>query len=131
MISWKRGRQNDTGYRVLTLIRSKFPIPFDIHIIHYPRGASLGLHRDPNSTGRHYRLNLELWRGKGGDFICDETIVNWKRLHIFRPDINAHGVTEVTEGTRVVFSLGWIWGKYPVVEATDEELGRWESEGGR
>jgi hypothetical protein len=112
LFRWTPGRQG-TGYRIFPLMRWIYPIPirFDSYILHYPKGSSIGWHSDPNPFGNHYRLNFELWRGKGGDFLCGETIVDWGRLHIFRPDINPHRVTEVTEGTRIVFSLGWIWGK--------------------
>lgn len=106
---WQRGRQNDTGYRILPLIRSLFPIPFDAYILHYPKGSSIQWHRDENERGNHYRMNLELWRGEGGKFLCKEKILDWGRLQLFRPDLHLHSVTEVTEGMRIVFSVGWIW----------------------
>lgn len=145
LLRWTRGRQKDSTYWIFPIFRVLIPIlklfeaprslGVDSYIIYYPIGSSIGWHRDPNPRGDHYRVNIELWRGQGGEFLCGETIYSNGRIHFFRPDINLHRVTEVTKGRRVVFSVGWVygkrWGQTENKPVAPEELGRWESEGGR
>jgi hypothetical protein len=107
-IKWEEGRQN-SGYRVLTLVKS-LRFKFDMHLIHYPTGSKIPSHKDKaNFDQRHYRLNIEVKRPKeGGKFVCDKCIFRWWRIALFRPDIQTHSVTEITKGTRWVFSMGWL-----------------------
>lgn len=132
LLRWTKGRQKDSTYWIFPIFRTLFPMRVDSYIICYPKGSSIGWHRDWNPKGPHYRINVELWRGQGGEFLCGETIYSNGRVHFFRPDINQHRVTEITEGRRLIFSVGWIWGKHPAEKSVSPgDLERWESEGGR
>lgn len=54
-------------------------------------------------------MNIIIKRARaGGEFICENTIINHPRLKYFRPDIYEHAVTPVTKGTRYVLSFGWL-----------------------
>jgi hypothetical protein len=105
---WQEGRQG-TGYKVLTLINSKF-FKFDCHILKYPEGSSIPPHKDPAKEGyEHYRLNITLKRSKiGGYFNCANTLYRSLRVALFRPDLETHSVMEVLLGTRYVLSIGWL-----------------------
>ena len=105
---WQEGRQN-SGYRILTLINNT-RFKFDMHLIHYPTGSSIPPHKDKaNFDQRHYRFNIEVKRSKkGGKFECDKCIFRWWRIALFRPDEQKHSVTQIEEGTRLVFSIGWL-----------------------
>lgn len=105
---WDEGRQG-SGYRVLTLVNNS-QIKFDMHLIHYPEKSSIPPHKDPaNFQQRHYRLNIEVKRPKkGGQFECEQCIFRWWRIALFRPDEQQHSVTQIEEGTRMVFSIGWL-----------------------
>lgn len=100
------GKNKDVS--VFTLMRyiGIFPIAFDIVGIKYRQGSELPMHRDPVNGFKTIRFNLVLNSTKGGEFICDSVIFRSRYLNIFRPDINIHGVSEVVEGTRYMFSLG-------------------------
>lgn len=100
---WQKG-QRDTGYYILTLIRT---LIFDCYIIKYPQGSYIPPHTDLVKGKRHYRINLVLTHPPGGEFICADSIYKSKWLNFFRPDKNVHSVTKVEKGTRYVFSIGW------------------------
>ncbi len=104
-MKWKLGRQG-SGYLLLTLINNKI-CPFDLHIVKYPEGSSIPLHKDPVENGRHFRLNIILSSTKGGEFLCSQCIISTKYVKLFRPDINEHSVTKIEKGTRYVLSIGW------------------------
>lgn len=108
LFRWVEG-QHETGYSILTLawVAKWTPVPFDCYIIKYPTGSYIPPHRDKLKTRDHYRVNVILTRGEGGEFICKNAIFKSKRLNIFRPDLEEHSVTPVTKGTRYVFSVGW------------------------
>lgn len=109
-VKWQPGRQ-DTGYEKIVLFWSK-RLSCDIHLIRYRAGAYVDWHKDPAPIGwRHYRLNVFLKQARdGGRFVCQgEPILDWPRLQLFRPDIQAHKVTRVHRGTRYVLSVGWLW----------------------
>jgi len=104
---WQPGRQG-TGYlKRLLLQRAGPPLPFDLYLLKYPPGTQIPEHTDPVAKGRHYRLNLVLKRGRGGEFRCAAPIVNTRRVKLFRPDVQPHSV-ETVLATRYVLSLGWI-----------------------
>jgi hypothetical protein len=106
---WQDGRQG-TGHKVLTLINSKL-LKFDCHVLKYPTGSYIPFHTDPAKEGyKHYRLNIILTKAAGGAFICPNYsgVFKWWRFHFFRPDVTEHCVTPVWEGTRYVFSIGWL-----------------------
>lgn len=108
-MKWEEGRQA-SGYQRLTFFHFIFPLQgVDCHLIKFPTGSNIPPHVDPVGHGRHYRLNIILKKAKaGGEFVCEDTIINWWRIKLFRPDIAEHSVTEITAGNRLVFSLGWL-----------------------
>ena len=107
-LRWKSGRQQ-TGYEKMLLLANPFIVPFDCYILRYKQGAEVPEHTDPVDGKRHYRLNVVLKKARsGGEFVCSSTIFESSRIKLFRPDQAAHSVTRVDEGTRYVFSLGWV-----------------------
>lgn len=105
---WRRGRQQ-SGYDKVLLLQAVWPLPFDIYILRFRKGAQIFPHTDPVSRGRHFRCNMVLTRARvGGDFICATPIFATSRIKIFRPDACEHGVTRVERGSRYVLSIGWV-----------------------
>ena len=109
MFKWIKGRQQ-SGYDKMLLATAKFPIPFDCYLLRFPEGSEIDTHTDPVDQGkRHFRLNIVLKHANvGGEFVADDSIVNWSRVKLFRPDITPHSVTRVERGTRYVLSVGWL-----------------------
>ncbi len=108
-IKWTPGRQG-TGYLKVCLLHSKW---FDLHILKYPVGAHVPLHRDEVEGYKHHRLNITVRRAEDGGLFGRE--LNWRqidysnrRLHYFRPDVVPHCVTRVRAGIRYVLSIGWL-----------------------
>lgn len=101
---WEDGRGR-SGYGKWPIIK---PTPwFDCYFIRYPEGSCLSHHVDPAKGRRHYRLNIVLKEAKlGGKFDCEKTIINTRHIKFFRPDLYVHAVSEVYEGTRLIFSIG-------------------------
>lgn len=100
---WTKGRQA-TNYEKMLICRCLF---FDIYILYFPTHSSIPPHVDPVDGKNHYRINVVLKKAKtGGEFYCDRPIIKTKRLNFFRSDIAEHGVSEITEGTRYVLSIG-------------------------
>ncbi|MEO2281041.1 2OG-Fe(II) oxygenase [Pseudoalteromonas pernae] len=109
-LRWQLGRQL-SGYDKMFLAGALWPIKFDCYLLRFKQGSFIKRHTDTVAAGRHYRLNVVLKTAKkGGEFECEQAIYASKRIKLFRPDINAHAVTLVEEGTRYVFSIGWIRG---------------------
>jgi hypothetical protein len=107
-LRWQRGRQA-SGYDKMLLATALWPLPFDCYLLRFPTGSEIPPHTDPVSTGRHYRLNIVIWRARaGGEFVCATPIFETRRIKFFRPDACEHSVTRVTAGTRYVLSLGWV-----------------------
>jgi hypothetical protein len=107
-LRWEPGRQG-TGYDKLLLLVSPLPVPFDCYLLRFPEGTEIPAHQDKVAGGRHFRLNVVVKRSpSGGDFVCDDPIVNWRRVKLFRPDRSVHSVTRVVGGSRYVFSVGWV-----------------------
>ncbi len=111
MIKWVYG-QRLTGYKTLTLLNVKLPIfkfyGFDLHIIKYGKGDFIPPHKDPVKFGKHHRVNFVIWKGRGGEFLCE----NYKkilggRIIYFRPDLEEHAVS-LCKNVRIVVSLGWL-----------------------
>jgi hypothetical protein len=121
-LKWDTGRAG-TGYWKMKLLESVSG-KFDLYLLKYPKGSFINWHTDPTFSGfNHWRLNLVLWRTKGGEFETrDACKVKTSRLNIFRPDVNEHRVTTIESGTRYVLSLGWLTKAYnrvtPVVDTT-------------
>ncbi len=83
---WQRGRQQ-SGYDKMLLLQALWPLPFDIHILHFPDGSQIFPHTDAIALGQHYRCNIVVKRAKaGGNFICHAPIFATNRIKIFRPD---------------------------------------------
>lgn len=108
-LKWQKGRQ-ESGYDKMLLATAKWPVPFDFYLLKFPTGSKINTHVDPVATGmKHYRINIIIWRAiKGGEFVSEQTIVDWPRIKLFRPDVVPHSVTRVEEGTRYVLSIGWL-----------------------
>lgn len=107
-LKWQPGRQQG-GYAKMLLATGSRPIPFDAYFLQFPQTAVVPTHIDKVESGHHYRLNIILKRARrGGEFVCESTIINWSRVKLFRPDLYAHSVTEVVEGNRYVLSIGWV-----------------------
>lgn len=107
MSRWIKGRQG-SGYFKLPLIVSE-RLKFDAYILKYPDTSFVSPHIDAVVEGRHFRANLILVKPKaGGNFLCENMIINWPRLKVFRPDRDTHEVTEIFGSTRWVLSIGWI-----------------------
>lgn len=107
-LKWEKGRQK-SGYDKMLLLTSRWPIPFDLYLLQFPTGSQIKAHTDKPKSGEHHRMNIIIKRARaGGEFICENTIINHPRLKYFRPDIYEHAVTPVTKGTRYVLSFGWL-----------------------
>lgn len=109
-LTWKKGRQH-SGYERLLLIKSSFPLPFDMYIIRYKEGDHIPYHTDPAPKGRkHFRLNIFLRSAElGGEFLTKgRTIYSSKYVQLFRPDITEHAVSKIERGKRLVLSIGWL-----------------------
>ena len=107
-LRWTRGRQG-TGYDKLLLFATPLPVPLDVYLLRYPQGSEIPAHRDPVERGRHYRLNVLVWRAReGGEFRCADPIFRSGRVALFRPDRSEHAVTRVESGRRYVLSVGWV-----------------------
>ena len=107
-LRWERGRQR-SGYDKMLLLASPFPLPFDCYLLRFPEGSEIPPHRDPVKSGRHFRLNIVLTRpAAGGEFVCDNPIIDRPRIKYFRSDACTHSVTRVVGGSRYVLSIGWV-----------------------
>ena len=107
--TWKQGRQS-SGYSKISLLESMWPIPFDLYLLKFPEGSQIPEHVDKVDEGfRHYRLNIILKKSRsGGEFVADNSIINWPRIKFFRPNISKHSVTKVVGGSRYVLSFGFL-----------------------
>ena len=110
MFKWELGRQNDSGYSKLTLLRLTWPFKMDMYILKYPQNSYIQWHKDEVAFGKHYRANLVLRKSIGGNFLTKQFAPKYegKRFVLFRPDVIEHCVTHVVKGTRYVLSIGWI-----------------------
>ncbi|AQQ00785.1 hypothetical protein B0W48_13785 [Pseudoalteromonas aliena] len=108
LFRWQRGRQ-ETGYDKMLLCGALWPIKFDVYLIKFPQGSEIKPHTDSVKAGKHFRLNIVLKLAKkGGEFICKDSIINTRRVKLFRPDINEHRVMKIEIGCRYILSIGWI-----------------------
>ena len=105
---WRSGRQ-ETGYEKMLILVNPFIIPFDFYLLRFRTGAEIPEHTDPVSDKKHYRLNVVLKHAReGGEFVCSNPIYESNRIKLFRPDVSAHSVTKIIDGTRYVLSVGWV-----------------------
>ena len=108
LFRWQRGRQ-ESGYDKMLLCGLLWPIKFDCYLIKFPSGSEIKPHIDSVKMGRHFRLNIVLKKAKqGGEFVCEQAIINNPRIKLFRPDLHQHSVTKIEQGSRYVLSIGWI-----------------------
>ena len=108
LFSWERGRQK-SGYDKMLLCRIFSPFKFDAYLIKFPQGSEIKPHTDKVRTGKHFRLNIVLKHAEeGGEFICENLIINYSRIKLFRPDVEQHQVLKINKGTRYILSIGWI-----------------------
>jgi hypothetical protein len=106
MFKWIKGRQN-TGYEKLKLLEIGYNMRgIDLYILKYNVGDSIPYHIDPIPNRRHFRLNIEIIKGIGGELLVDEPIFRFWRVCLFRSDRTLHKVTEVLKGRRIVLSFG-------------------------
>lgn len=106
-LDWKSGRQGGSYMKFLILSSERFK--FDMYLLKYPTGSYISDHKDPVQEGfEHHRVNVVLNKNfKGGKFVIMGKSQEG-RIHKFRPDKFKHKVTLVKEGTRYVFSIGWL-----------------------
>ena len=115
-MSWIRGRQ-ETGYLKRPLFAFRIgPLRTDAFVLKFPEGCDVPRHHDRVDGCRHYRLNVVLQHAdRGGEFVCDDPILNLSRIKFFRPDKSPHSVSRIDKGTRYVLSIGF------AVKETDAE----------
>jgi hypothetical protein len=108
LFRWERGRQK-SGYDKMLLCGVWWPIKFDMYLLKFPEGSEIAPHTDAVKSGKHYRLNIVLKEAvKGGEFICENSIFETKRIKLFRPDVCEHQVSKIVKGNRYIFSVGWV-----------------------
>ncbi|MBB1303637.1 MULTISPECIES: 2OG-Fe(II) oxygenase [Pseudoalteromonas] len=108
LFRWQRGRQ-DSGYDKMLLCGAHWPVKFDTYLIKFPVGSEIKPHTDKVKKGKHFRLNLIIKRAQlGGEFMCENTLFQSKRIKLFRPDITQHAVTKIEKGSRYILSIGWV-----------------------
>lgn len=104
MKQWQKGRQG-TGYYKYPIISLPF---FDCYLLKYKEGSYIPSHRDSITNKRHFRLNIVIQEAiKGGQFVCEKSILSLRRISLFRPDRYYHQVTKIIRGTRYVLSFGF------------------------
>mgnify|MGYP003124943955 FL=1 len=105
--TWTQGRKM-THYYKCALLRSE-KMKLDMYLLKFPTGSYIDNHKDPAPEGyEHHRINFILNKNfKGGKFIIKGKAQEG-RIHKFRPDRFKHKVTKIKEGTRYVFSIGYL-----------------------
>ena len=107
-LRWQVGRQQ-SGYDKMLLLQNSFRIKCDAYFLRFPMGSKISPHKDTVQKGRHFRLNIIIQKSQsGGEFVCEQSIINLPRVKLFRPDLYQHVVTEVFGRSRYVLSIGWV-----------------------
>ena len=103
---WVTGRQNPT-YEKFLIAQSKL-LKADCYLLRYRKGSYLNPHIDKTDKAhRHFRANLILKQSKaGGDFFCENSIIDWPRLKVFEAGKYTHGITKIEKGKRLILSMG-------------------------
>lgn len=103
-LRWIPGRQGgDYKKKLLATMYIPRIFGFDMYMLKFAPNCHLREHRDSVKRGRHYRLNIIL-KGKG-DFKCEKTIINTRRVVLFRPDKYLHSMQN-DGNERKVLSIG-------------------------
>lgn len=106
-MTWQEGRQG-TGYRKMLLARGRWPLPFDLWLLHFPEGSEVPWHQDPVPEGSHHRINLDIVQARSGGLFETPAGPDTRRVRLFRPDNTLHRVTRIDRGSRWLLSFGWI-----------------------
>lgn len=101
-MKWQQGRLN-ANYQKLTICNFSF---FDINLIKIPTHTQIPWHTDPIDNKRHYRLNIDLVKPKGGGHFIGRYLWKCPRITVIRPDIHPHGVSEIFRGHALILSIG-------------------------
>lgn len=126
-LHWEKGRQ-ETGYwkaavridderlkvlveRSLKLIGQSDLQSFDCYILKYPTGSLIPPHKDKGSVfgSEHWRLNALIADDHtGGELMVEKRPIKLfvGDAIVFRPDDLLHSVSEITNGTRYMWSVG-------------------------
>lgn len=107
-MKWEPGRSGG-GYFKWSLVDAYWPFRWDMHVLKMPPGSEVKPHVDKIAKGKHWRLNIALrLPSSGGEFVCPRAKLNWRRVKLFRPDVQRHWVSKVEgEKTRYMLSIGW------------------------
>ena len=105
--TWNQGRKMTHYYKCALFRSGKFKC--DVYLLKFPTGSYIDDHKDPSPEGyEHHRINFVLNKNfKGGKFVIKGKAQEG-RIHKFRPDKHKHRVTKIKEGTRYVFSIGYL-----------------------
>ena len=55
LFKWDNGRQKG-GYSKMLLAELKWPNPFDMYLIYFPKGSEAKCHKDPMPDKKHFRF---------------------------------------------------------------------------
>lgn len=104
-MKWKNGCCGG-GYRTTCVASSRFPVPWDVCLLHVPPGASINEHVD-SVEGKAFRFNIALHMASGGGFDCPEAFIFTKRFKFFRADCMKHWVQPTSKYNRLFLSFGF------------------------
>lgn len=102
-------QHRDLAKRSLRLLGVPEDYGCDCWVLRYPAGSFIPSHKDDAPFGsEHWRLNAIIQNGLDSEFILNSRSIDMRERDaiIFRPDKYEHAVTEVTGGTRYVWSVG-------------------------
>jgi hypothetical protein len=102
MTKWIQGRQGGDYHKKLIFQFELGKYAMDCYLIKFAPHTYLKKHKD-KVNGNHIRMNY-VYKGMGL-FQCEKTLVNLKRLKIFRPDKYLHSMINGNQERRV-FSIG-------------------------
>ena len=91
-------------YKKKCLFSSKF---LEVCLLRCDVGENIGLHKDPATKGKQYKIQINLHSAKkGGQFVCDKYVLNLPLIKIYRADEATHGVLRVEVGKRIDVIIG-------------------------
>jgi hypothetical protein len=104
LFKWISGRQSETSYQKLCFLYVRVgKWGFDGYLLKYQPHTRLKHHTDP-VKGKHWRLNITLWGMC--TFLCNKEILRvGEFIHLFRPDINPHGLIVFKKTVKLSFGL--------------------------